>query len=231
MLPPAKPVNRLPTPDRAVHVRAPRVAAREVLEADRRHVAAVDDVVRVDDEADDVRRVAVEGRQLDVAVLPALRESELVRVGVLGVQRRIADEDVLDVEVCRERIELLRARAPDAARVAHLQPASMASGCSSGCRSGRGSCSCTGSSVRRARSRGSRTRRAAPPGPRTSRSRGSAPRSPPAPARRTRTRCSECSAPTAHRRGHPSSSGSRDRASARSPCSRSRAWTCRAGRV
>ena len=116
-------------PQLAVHVRAPRVARREILEADRRHLAPLERVGRVDVDANDVRRVAIERRELHHALRHVLREAELVGVRVLGAQVRIADEHVLHVEERRERIQLLRARATNAARVARLHLRSCRSGC------------------------------------------------------------------------------------------------------
>ncbi len=47
-----------------------------------------------------------------------MAESQLDRVRVLGIELRIADEHVLDVHEHRERIQLLRPRPADAARIA-----------------------------------------------------------------------------------------------------------------
>src|SRR5260221_4185246 len=110
---------------RTVQVRPPRVARRQIVERDRRNLPTVDVIGGVDLHTNDVRRVAIEGRQLKTATLPGPREPELERVGVLWAEIRIADEDVLDVEERGERVELLSPRTADAARIADLRLVSL----------------------------------------------------------------------------------------------------------
>src|SRR5512140_1843115 len=64
--------------------------------------------------------MTVEWRQLKRAKLTCACQAELERISVFRIQLRISDEDVLHVEECRERVELLRARPANATRVRNL---------------------------------------------------------------------------------------------------------------
>src|SRR6266566_4840023 len=98
----------------SVEIGAPRVGFVEVLEAYGRHLSPIDSVGGIDVHTNDIFGMTIEWRELQGAQRPRLAESELERISVLGIQVRIADENVLLIEENRERIELLRSGPPNA---------------------------------------------------------------------------------------------------------------------